>query len=353
MPVQHSLGVGVGLRAPHYREFLARRPKVGWLEVHTENYLARSGFDWHVLQQLRRDYPVSLHGVGLGLGSARGFSDDHLERVAAVVEAIDPILVSEHLSWGAAHDRHLNDLLPLTLDHAMLDLLAERVERVQQRLGRQILLENVSSYVRFRDDAMSEAQFMAALARRTGCGLLLDVNNLYVNQCNHGEDALDALAAIAPGSVGEIHLAGHLATPEMLIDHHGAAVAQPVWELYRAALARFGSLPTLIEWDTDIPPLDELLAEARKAEVIAGAFACTPGCGGCRHDLPRPGVRTGRPAAGLRHGLVRCRFRRAAACATQGRARRAWAGAISRQSHGDVGQDLVVRLPGGARTGWR
>jgi uncharacterized protein (UPF0276 family) len=277
MPVQHSLGVGVGLRAPHYRDFLARRPKVGWLEVHTENYLARSGFDWHVLQQLRRDYPVSLHGVGLGLGSARGFSYAHLERVAALVDAVDPILVSEHLSWGAAHDRNLNDLLPLTLDLPMLDLLAERVERVQQRLGRQLLLENVSAYVRFRADAMSEAQFMAALARRTGCALLLDVNNLFVNQYNHGEDALAALAAIAPGSVGEIHLAGHLATPGMLIDHHGAAVAQPVWELYRAALARFGSLPTLIEWDTDIPPLDELLAEARKAEAIAGAFAARPG----------------------------------------------------------------------------
>ena len=276
MPVQHSLGVGVGLRAPHYRDFLARRPKVGWLEVHTENYLAQSGFDWHVLEQLRRDYPVSLHGVGLGLGSARGFSDAHLERVAALVEAIAPVLVSEHLSWGAVHDRTLNDLLPLTLDRAMLDLMAERVERVQQRLGRQILLENVSSYVRFRDDAMSEAQFLAALARRTGCGLLLDVNNLYVNQCNHGEDALAALADIAPGSVGEIHLAGHLATPGMLIDHHGAVVAQPVWELYRAALARFGCLPTLIEWDTDIPPLDDLLAEARKAEAIASAFTARP-----------------------------------------------------------------------------
>jgi uncharacterized protein (UPF0276 family) len=279
MPLQHSSrqgsqpGVGVGLRAPHYRDFLEQRPKVGWLEVHTENYLSQSGWDWHVLQQLRRDYPVSLHGVGLGLGSARGFSDLHLERVRALVERVDPILVSEHLSWGAVHDRNLNDLLPLTLNQAALDLLAERVEQVQERLRRRILLENVSSYVRFRDDAMSEAEFMAALARRTGCGLLLDVNNLYVNQCNHGEDALAALAAIAPGSVGEIHLAGHLATPEAVIDHHGAAVAQPVWDLYRAALARFGSLPTLIEWDTDIPPLDELLGEARKAEVIAGAFS--------------------------------------------------------------------------------
>jgi uncharacterized protein (UPF0276 family) len=273
MPPAAQPGVGVGLRVPHYRQFLEQRPPVGWLEVHTENYLVQSGWDWHVLQQLRRDYPVSLHGVGLGLGSAHGFSELHLERVRALVERVDPFLVSEHLSWGAVHDRNLNDLLPLALNDAMLDLLAERVGRVQERLGRPILLENVSSYVRFRDDSMSEAEFMAALARRAGCGLLLDVNNLYVNQCNHGEDALAALAAIAPGSVGEIHLAGHLETPRAVIDHHGAAVAQPVWELYRAALARFGNLPTLIEWDTDIPPLDELLGEARKAEAIASAFS--------------------------------------------------------------------------------
>jgi uncharacterized protein (UPF0276 family) len=268
----HAGAVGVGLRAPHYRQFLEQRPHVGWLEVHTENYLSQSGWDWHVLQQLRRDYPFSLHGVGLGLGSARGFSDAHLERVCALVERVDPFLVSEHLSWGAVQDRNLNDLLPLALDHAALALLAERVERVQERLRRPILVENVSTYVRFRNDAMSEAEFMAALAARTGCALLLDVNNLYVNQCNHGEDALAALAAIVPGSVGEIHLAGHLATPAAVIDHHGAAVAEPVWKLYRAALERFGKVPTLIEWDTDIPPLETLLAEARKAEAVAGAF---------------------------------------------------------------------------------
>ena len=271
-----QLGVGVGLRAPHYRQFLEQRPKIGWLEVHTENYLTQSGWDWHVLQQLRGHYPISLHGVGLGLGSARGFSQRHLERVRALVQGIEPVLVSEHLCWSAVQERNLNDLLPLTLNRAALDLLAERVERVQQCLGRTILLENVSTYVRFRDDTMSEAEFMAALARRTGCSLLLDVNNLYVNQCNHGEDALAAIAAIAPGSVGEIHLAGHLVTPDALIDHHGAAVAPPVWALYRAALARFGSLPTLIEWDTDIPPFDELLNEARKAQRIAHAFQALP-----------------------------------------------------------------------------
>lgn len=263
-----GLGVGVGLRAPHYGQFMQQRPRVAWLEVHSENYLAQAGWDWHVLQQLRRDYPVSLHGVGLGLGSARGFSDDHLARVRELVRQVDPVLVSEHLCWGAVADRQLNDLLPVTLDRAALDLMAARVGRVQDALGRQLLLENVSSYLRFHADAMSEAEFLAALAARTGCGLLLDINNLYVNQCNHGEDALAAIAAIQPGMVGEMHLAGHLVTPEAVIDHHGDRVAEPVWRLYEAALARFGAVPTLIEWDTDVPALEVLLAEADKAAAL-------------------------------------------------------------------------------------
>jgi len=263
-----ALGVGVGLRAPHYRQFLDQRPRVGWLEVHSENYLDAGGWDWHVLEQLRRDYPLSLHGVGLGLGSARGFSDEHLRRVCALVARVQPALVSEHLSWGAVEGRQLHDLLPLVLDEVALALLAARVARVQDALGRQLLLENVSTYVRFRADAMSEAEFLAALAARTGCGVLLDVNNLYVNQCNHGEDALAAMAALAPGVVGEIHLAGHLVTPQAVIDHHGARVAAPVWRLYEAALQRFGAVPTLIEWDTDMPLLEVLLGEAGKAEAL-------------------------------------------------------------------------------------
>lgn len=266
-------GAGVGLRAPHYRQFLEQRPRAAWLEVHTENYLDQAGADFHVLEELRRDYAISLHGVGLGLGSARGFSTGHLQRVASLARRIEPALVSEHLCWGAVFDRHLNDLLPLALNQAALDLLEERVGRMQDALGRRILLENVSSFVRFTDDAMSEAEFLAALARRTGCGLLLDVNNLYVNQCNHEEDALAALQAIAPGTVGEIHLAGHLITPEAVVDHHGAQVADPVWRLYEAALSRFGAVPTLIEWDTDIPALEVLLAEAGKAAAIAARHA--------------------------------------------------------------------------------
>jgi uncharacterized protein (UPF0276 family) len=271
-PHAWDLGSGVGLRAPHYRQFIEQRPALGWLEVHTENYLDHGGWDWHVLQQLRRDYPVSLHGVGLGLGSAHGFSEQHLARVRDLVERVEPVLVSEHLCWSAVHRRQLNDLLPLALSEAALDLMCERVERMQQVLGRQILIENVSTYLRFHDDAMSEAAFLAALARRTGCGLLLDINNLYVNQCNHGEDALAAIAALDVGSVGEIHLAGHLVTPQAVIDHHGDIVAAPVWALYQAALHRFGRVPTLIEWDTDVPALDVLLGEARKAAVIASGY---------------------------------------------------------------------------------
>ncbi|HEY1151729.1 MAG TPA: DUF692 domain-containing protein, partial [Pseudoduganella sp.] len=264
-------GAGIGLRAPHYRQFLEQRPRAAWLEVHTENFLDQAGWDFHVLQELRHDYAISLHGVGLGLGSARGFSEQHLERVRSLVARIEPALVSEHLCWGAVFDRHLNDLLPLALDAAALDLMCERVGRVQDVLGRALLLENVSTYVRFAADSMSEAEFLAELSRRTGCGLLLDVNNLFVNQCNHEEDALAAIAAIAPGTVGEIHLAGHLVTPAAVIDHHGDRVAEPVWRLYEAALARFGAVPTLIEWDTDIPALDVLQDEAAKAQSLLSA----------------------------------------------------------------------------------
>jgi uncharacterized protein (UPF0276 family) len=266
-------GAGVGLRPPHYRQFLEQRQPVGWLEVHTENFLSRSGWDWHVLRTLRRDYAFSLHGVGLGLGSARGFSEQHLERVRQLVEQVEPALVSEHLCWGALGDRQLNDLLPMPLTRASLDLFCERVTRVQEVLKRRILVENVSTYVRFRDDCLGEAQFLAEVVRRTGCGALLDVNNLYVNQCNHGEDALEAIAVFAPGEVGEIHLGGHLVTPEAVIDHHGARVAPQVWELYRAALARLGRVPTLIEWDADIPPLECLLDEAKEADRIGAGFS--------------------------------------------------------------------------------
>ena len=264
-------GVGIGLRAPHYREVLQRRPRVDWLEVHTENLLEAGGWDAHVIEQLRTDYPISLHGVGLGLGSADGFSQAHLDAVAAAVRRIEPALVSEHLCWGATAQRQFNDLLPMPLTMAALQLVAQRVDQVQQQLGRQLLIENVSTYLRFCEDSMSEAQFLAELVRRTGCGVLLDINNLYVNQHNHGEDAVAAMLALPRECVGEMHLAGHLVSEDLLIDHHGARVAAPVWALYRRAIEQFGDTPALIEWDTDLPQLATLLEEADTARTLAQA----------------------------------------------------------------------------------
>lgn len=268
-----GLGVGIGLRAAHYRQFLSERPKVDWLEVHTENFFDAGSWDAHVLDSLREDYPISLHGVGLGIGSAQGFSDDHLQRVVATVRRIDPVLVSEHLCWGAVSDRHANDLLPLPLTTAALQLVTERVDQIQQLLGRQILLENVSTYLRFKHDAMSEVEFLATLVQRTQCGVLLDINNLYVNDHNHGEDACAAIDLLTTDCVGEFHLAGHLVVDDLLIDHHGAAVAPAVWALYQHALRRFGPVASLIEWDTDVPELAVLLNEVRQAQAWMSAVA--------------------------------------------------------------------------------
>lgn len=261
------LGAGIGLRARHYADFARARPAAGWLEVHSENYFAEGGRERAVLESLRRDYPLSLHGVGLGLGSAEGYSEAHEARLAALVERVEPVFVSEHLCWGATADRHFNDLLPLPFTREALDLVAARISRLQERLGRRILVENISAYLEIAPGDMSEGEFLRQLARRTGCGLLLDVNNLYVNQMNLGRDALAVMAALGPGCVEEIHLAGFLEGEHGLIDTHGARVAEPVWNLYEAALERFGPVPTLIEWDTDVPPLEMLLGEARKAQV--------------------------------------------------------------------------------------
>ena len=253
------------MRARHYGEFLGARPEIGWVEVHSENYFGAGGYDRHVLERVRADYAVSLHGVGLGLGSAQGFSARHLARLADLAAWIEPAFVSEHLCWGAAGGRHFNDLLPLPCSREALVLAAGRVEVVQDALRRRILVENVSAYVEPEGGEMQETEFLAELARRTGCGVLLDVNNLYVNQVNLNRDALQAIHAVPQDCVGEIHLAGHLPRGELLIDHHGDRVAEAVWLLYEAALERFGPVPTLIEWDTDIPPLAVLLDEAAKA----------------------------------------------------------------------------------------
>lgn len=271
---------GIGLRAPHHDAFLASPPPIDWVEVHSENFFGCGGPALHTLEGVRADYPVSLHGVGLGLGSSAPLSEVHLGRLAALIDRIEPCLVSEHLCWGQAPDgRHLNDLLPLPYTQEALRHVCSRIDAVQQRLGRRILVENLSAYLQYRGNDYSEWDFLAAVAKRSGCGILLDVNNLYVNSVNHGFDPADYLAAMPPESVGEIHLAGYSVQRfddcEVLVDTHSRSVTAPVWSLYEAALERIGCRPTLIEWDHDLPELDVLLAEAGKARRrMEAADAC-------------------------------------------------------------------------------
>ncbi|MPW23929.1 DUF692 family protein [Paraburkholderia sp. CNPSo 3157] len=261
---------GVGLRFRHHRAVLDERPAVAWFEVHTENYMG-GGPAARCLDAIRRDYPVSLHGVGLSLGSADGLDAAHVARVSEVVARVQPGLVSEHLAWSVAGGTYLANLLPLPMTEEALDVVCRNVDQMQAALGRRILVENPSTYLRFSHSTIPEWEFLARLAQRTGCGLLCDVNNIHVSACNHGWNALTYLDALPPASIGEIHLAGHslrqLEGGRILrIDDHGSRVAPPVWTLYAAALQRFGPVPTLIEWDTDVPPLDVLIEEAATAE---------------------------------------------------------------------------------------
>ena len=269
-------GAGIGLRGPHVDEILATRPSVGWLEVHAENYMG-GGPGVRALERLRRDYPIAVHGVGLSLGSADGLDLTHLDRLAALVDRLAPAMVSEHLSWSVTGGAYLNDLLPLPYTDESLALVAGHIGRVQDRLGRRLLLENPSSYLRFTASTIPEVEFLNGLARRTGCGLLCDVNNVHVSCQNLRGDADAYLDAIDPAVVGEIHLAGHAVNDAdghvILIDDHGAPVADAVWRLYERALARFGTVPTLIEWDTDLPPLPRLLDEAAMAGRLLRAAA--------------------------------------------------------------------------------
>lgn len=262
---------GIGLRFPHHRLVLETRPEVPWFEVHTENYMG-GGKAPAYLDAVRRDYPLSLHGVGLSLGGVDGIDEAHLERVAQAVDRFQPDLVSEHLSWNVVDGTYLADLLPLPSTEEALEVVCRNVDRVQSRLGRPILVENPSSYLRYAHSSIPEWQFIAAVAARTGCGILCDVNNVYVSACNHGWDALAYLDALPVDAVREIHLAGHAVRRlddgrVLRIDDHGSRVSPEVWALYTTALDRFGAVPTLIEWDNDIPALDVLLDEAAQAQA--------------------------------------------------------------------------------------
>lgn len=274
---------GIGLRTPHVDDILASRPALGWVEIHAENYMTAGGPRLRALETIRADWPLSIHGVGLSLGSTEGVDGEHLARLAALVRRLEPGLVSEHVAWSVSGRHYLNDLLPIPYTEESLEIMVANIDHVQGVLGRQILMENPSSYLSFAETTLPEHEFLRELVARTGCGLLVDVNNLYVGANNVGLDPLAWLAEVPAAAVGEIHVAGHFTEPQevgvLLIDDHGSEVADPVWDLLDLALQRFGPQPALVEWDTAIPPLPILLAEAVKADArIAGAHSAR--CGG-------------------------------------------------------------------------
>jgi uncharacterized protein (UPF0276 family) len=260
-----SLGHGIGLRSKHYGRFLSERPGIGWIEAISENFIGVGGRPSAVLEKVRRDFPLVLHGVSLSIGSVDPLDQAHLAGLRELARRVEPAYVSDHLCWGTHRGRYFHDLLPLPYTEEALEHVVQRVRRVQDFLGRQILLENVSSYVGFRASTMPEWEFVTEVARRADCGILLDVNNVYVSARNHGFDARDYLANIPLDRVGQFHLAGYSDRGTYLFDTHDGPVADPVWDLYAFAVRRFGRVPTLIEWDEHVPELERLVEESRAA----------------------------------------------------------------------------------------
>jgi uncharacterized protein (UPF0276 family) len=270
-------GAGVGLRLPHLTEVVATRPRAAWFEIHPENFLANPHAT-ELLIELTQQYPVSVHTVGVSVGSAHGVDTAHLERVRALVNTIDPFLVSGHLAWSTHEGEYLNDLLPLPYNGETLRIVADHVDLVQQRLGRPFVVENPSSYVGFTGSTLRETDFLAELVHRTGCQLLCDVSNVYLSARNLGYDPIEYLDAFPARAVAELHLGGFAEEADegapgetVLIDTHGTVVDEGAWNLYRHAIGRFGAKPTLIEWDNDLPSLATLLAEASTADGVAAA----------------------------------------------------------------------------------
>lgn len=263
---------GIGLRVGHLPDFLATRPRIAWLEIHSETFCIAGGPRLAALEALRRDYPLSCHGVGLSLGSAEGPDEDHLARLRAFYDRLAPGLVSEHLAWSRAGGVYLPDLLPVPLTREALEVVVGNVERAQSALDRRILIENPSRYAVDAAAEMTESEFLAALVGRTGCGLLLDLANVHVSAANLGIDAVAWLDALPSEAVGEVHIAGHgrarFGARELVIDDHGAAVPDAVWDLLASVLADLGPLPVLIERDRNLPSLADLLEEVGRAEAL-------------------------------------------------------------------------------------
>lgn len=260
---------GLGLRPQHYNEILDGARRVDWFEAISENYMGPGGKPLHYVGRVRAEYPLVLHGVSLSIGTTDPLNMDYLDGLKALAGRLQPMWMSDHLCWTGAHGRNMHDLLPLPYTEEALAHVAERVQRVQEHLGRELVLENVSSYVEFAHSTMREWEFIAELTKRTGCGLLLDVNNIYVSAFNHGFDAQDFLSGIPKDRVRQIHLAGHSNMGTHIIDTHDAPVVDPVWRLYADALRRFGPVPTMIERDDNIPPFAELVEELDKARLLA------------------------------------------------------------------------------------
>lgn len=272
-PACLPLRAGIGLKPQHFQEVVDSRPDVGFFEVHAENYLVDGGPMHAYLTQIRECYALSLHGVGLSLGGEGPLDPHHMQALKGLIDRYQPAVFSEHLAWSSHGGAFLNDLLPLPYDWESLDRVCRHVDEVQHALGRRILLENPSTYVEFVRSTMSEAEFLSAVVARTGCGLLLDINNAYVSAINHGRDSWQMLAALPLRAIEQIHLAGHAeqldsAGSALFIDHHGCKVQDPVWTLYERFIAFAGGLPTLIEWDNDVPSFEILQQESRKADAV-------------------------------------------------------------------------------------
>jgi uncharacterized protein (UPF0276 family) len=261
-------GCGVGLRREHYGIVLRERPKVPWFEVISENFMVPGGRPRHVLEAVRRDYPVALHGVSLSVGSAEPLDRAYVRALKTLVDWVEPTIVSDHLCFTALAGHNSHDLLPLPFTEEAVETAAQKIRQVQDILGRRILVENVSTYLRYRHGTMTEWEFVSAVAEQAGCGLLLDVNNVHVNSVNHGFDPSAYLEGIPEGLVGQYHLAGHEDHGDHLIDTHDHPVPEPVWSLFAFALRRFGPKPALIEWDALIPELPALLGEAQRADSL-------------------------------------------------------------------------------------
>jgi len=268
---------GIGLRTQHYSELLEKLPRVAWLEVHSENYFGEGGKALRFLEKIRQHYPISLHGVSLSIGSTDELNWPYLKKLRDLITRIDPCLISDHLSWSSLQGHYFHDLLPLPYTIEALDHVVSRIQQIQDVLNHQILIENISSYVQFEHSTLPEPEFLSTVAKQSGCGILLDINNIYVSSMNNGHDPDKYIEAIPADLVQEIHLAGYTTTlineKEILIDSHNRPIDQAVWELYRKAIQQLGRKPTIIEWDSELPSLETLYNEAYMAEKILRAYA--------------------------------------------------------------------------------